>query len=145
MVARVKIQGGIGAAIQVSLPGYDVNSATLDQMAFDGRFANMELIMAGFVSVPYQTWVTVYFPTAYAIVPRVFMGLGGSWAQAASTITQIQNPSAILTSNQGTFKNVRLAQVGTSYVQFYSAYGPEVEYDSFRHFAGCTAFYAVYR
>ncbi len=145
MVDRVRIRGGQAAALQVSLPGYDVTTATLDQMAFDARFANMTLVMRGVVFVPHETWTTVYFPTTYSAVPRLFCGLGGAWNQAAATITQIQNPSAILTSNQGTWLNIRMALITASYIQFYSGYGPESENDPIRHFAACHAFYAVYR
>lgn len=36
MVARVLIQGGTRSVIKASLPGFDVNTANLDQLAFSG-------------------------------------------------------------------------------------------------------------
>jgi hypothetical protein len=74
MTRRVLIQGGQAAAIQVSLPGFDVLSATLDQMAFDARFGNMRLVQSGTIYVPNLTTQTVYLPTSYSTVPRVVAG-----------------------------------------------------------------------
>jgi hypothetical protein len=44
MVQRTIIRGGAAAAIQVSLPGFDVTTASLQQMAFDARFGFMQEI-----------------------------------------------------------------------------------------------------
>lgn len=51
MVDRVLIRGGASAAMRVSLPGFDVNTANLSQLAFDARFANLEVYRKGAVSI----------------------------------------------------------------------------------------------
>lgn len=50
MTDRVLIQGGSNSVMRVSLPGYDVNTATLAQLAFDARFANRAIYLRGSIS-----------------------------------------------------------------------------------------------
>lgn len=47
MAGRVLIQGGNNAAMLVSLPGFDVNSANIDQTCFDSRWSGLNPYRAG--------------------------------------------------------------------------------------------------
>lgn len=51
MVDRVLIRGGQSAAMRVSLPGYDVQTANISQLAFDARFANLLVYRRGTVAI----------------------------------------------------------------------------------------------
>lgn len=73
---RVDLIGTGDASLRMSLDGYDVDTATLDQMAFDARFANMERYMEGFAVAPYlgnsnTTSATVYFGRTFSTPPIV--------------------------------------------------------------------------
>lgn len=153
MVNRVKFQGGALASLKVSLPGYDVDTATFDQLAFDARFANMTLIMSGKIFCPWETWTTVYFPTTYSTIPRAFLGYnnsGGSSASPSADPTRIVCPGAVLTSGSGTYLWMNIAFVTTSYMQFYPALWVDPSYPDdeevlIRSFANAYFHYAVYR
>ncbi|ETR75920.1 hypothetical protein X566_20200 [Afipia sp. P52-10] len=51
MVKRVLMRGGISSALRVSLPGFDVETANLSQLAFDARFANLQVYTKGAVTI----------------------------------------------------------------------------------------------
>lgn len=153
MVDRVLLKGGALASLQVSLPGYDVKTATLDQMAFDARFSNMNLVMKGSVFVPYETWTTVYFPTTYSTIPRLFCGYNNGGGASATPIggadpTRIVCPGAVLTSAGGTYLSMNVVQVTAAYMQFYAALWVDPsnpEQATIRTFANAYFHYAVYR
>lgn len=71
MTKRVLMQSGQAAALQVSLPGYDVTTATLDQMAFDARMGNLRKIIEGGVGIAFPGSASISYPTSYATIPRV--------------------------------------------------------------------------
>jgi hypothetical protein len=82
-VKRASIKGGVDPSLRVSLYPYDVDSATLDQMAFDARFANMERFLQGSAITPLLNdenqlgTVTVNFGRVFATVPLVIAHYGG--------------------------------------------------------------------
>lgn len=45
------MRGGASAALRVSLPGFDVDAANLSQLAFDARFANLQVYAKGSVTI----------------------------------------------------------------------------------------------
>jgi hypothetical protein len=112
MVDRVWIRDGQAAAIQVSLPGYDVKTATLDQMVFDARFANMNLFLKGSLYLTEGSWFTVGFGTTFPTIPRCLVGF-----QNSGLISSMYMPSAALT-NHGSFQYWNAAAVTNSYAQF---------------------------
>jgi hypothetical protein len=151
MVDRVLMKGGALASLQVSLPGFDVNTATLDQMAFDARFSNTSLIMSGSVYVPAETWTTVYFPQSYSTIPRVFCAYndgGGANPNPDTNPVTVTAPLACLTSGGGTYLGMDLCQVTNSYMQFYAALFDDPSDPNnalIRSFANAYFWYSVYR
>lgn len=97
--------------MQVSLPGFDVATATLDQMAFDARFANMAVILKGSIGLSVNSWATVPFSTGYATVPRALVGF-----RLNSGPTKASMPAARLT-NHGSYQNWQAVLVTNSYAQ----------------------------
>lgn len=73
MVQRVLIRGGDASAMRVSLPGYDVNSATIDQTCFDSRWSGLVPYLRGQVSSASDAAATVYFGETLA-APPLFLG-----------------------------------------------------------------------
>jgi hypothetical protein len=77
-ISRVRIMQA-SAALQVSLPGYNVETTTLNNMAFDARFANMTVFMRTQVQFPelYQQNgafdQTVFYPEALSRPPLAFV------------------------------------------------------------------------
>lgn len=112
MVDRVLIQNGQAAAIQVSLPGFDVKTATLDQMVFDARFANMNLFLKGSIFLTNGSWFTVGFGTTFPTIPRVLAGF-----QNGGQLASVTMPDASLT-NHGSYQHWNAVQVTNSYAQF---------------------------
>lgn len=47
LIPRVLIKGGAIDLISVSMPGFDVTAAALDQMQFDSRWAGLQIYMQG--------------------------------------------------------------------------------------------------
>lgn len=147
MVQRVLIQDGAAAGIQVSLPGFDVTTATLNQMAFDSRFANMHLVIQGVVFVSWETPTTVFFPQAFSTIPRLICGMGSTFGGEIpqGMIGTAHSPSAVLTSNAGTYLSLVLAQVTNSSMTFYSALFDKDNDPAVRSFASVYCWYSVYR
>lgn len=73
MVGRVLIQGGAASAMRVSFPGYDVNSADLNQTCFDSRWSGCTFYMKGSVVVANNSNTTVNFGETLT-EPPVFTG-----------------------------------------------------------------------
>lgn len=145
MVDRVWIRGGVSAAIQVSLPGVDVKTARLDQMAFDARLANMTIIMAGAVQLAAGSETFIGFGQTFSTIPRVLASFGGFQASPPplASVPTFTSPGAVLT-NHGSYKSMTVAKVTTSYFSLLSAINdpitPEVNAS-----AACWALYVVYR
>jgi hypothetical protein len=51
-IKRASIKGGVDPSLRASLYPFDVDTATLDQLAFDARFANMERFKQGYAVTP---------------------------------------------------------------------------------------------
>lgn len=68
MVQRVLIQGGASAAISVSLPGVDVTTANIDQMAFDSRWSGHQFYAMGTLDSHIDT-ATYSFGETLAQIP----------------------------------------------------------------------------
>ena len=66
MVARVLIQAGI---YQIGLPGVDVTSANMDQMALDSRWSGHQLYKTGFVDSSNDSSSVVPFGETLPSVP----------------------------------------------------------------------------
>lgn len=83
IIKRASIKGGAAASLRMSLPGYDVDTATLDQMAFDARFANMERYTEGFSVAPFTgvdgptSTPFISFGRTFSTVPIVLALWGG--------------------------------------------------------------------
>ncbi len=82
-IKRASIKGGVDPSLRASLYPFDVDSATLDQMAFDARFANMERFLQGYAITPVLAQegvpgtVTVNFGSVFATAPLVIANYGG--------------------------------------------------------------------
>lgn len=77
MVARVLIQGGVASAMRVSFPGYDVNTADLNQTCFDSRWSGSTVYLKGQVDVASNSNTTVSFGETLS-APPMFVGTARS-------------------------------------------------------------------
>jgi hypothetical protein len=136
MPKRVLIKGGSAAALQVSLPGFDVTTATLDQMAFDARFANLTVIMKGALAVTQNNWQTIYFPQAYPVIPRALVNFQLNEAPAVCSM-----PAASLT-NHGAYNYWHAVLMTNSYCQIGTFVASDP--DNF-NFGSGVAYYTFYK
>lgn len=143
MVDRVLIKGGVAAAMQVSMPGFDVNSASLANMAFDARFANMHLVAQGLVYVNWETETFVAYGTTYATIPRVFCGFVPPSSSPNPDPIEITSPDAVLTSGSGTWLSLTRAIGQTNGISFYSGFQGVAS--DVRPFASTYFYYSAYR
>jgi hypothetical protein len=125
-VKRASIKGGVDPSLRVSLYPFDVDTATLDQMAFDARFANMERFMQGYATTPLLNdesqpgTVTVSFGRAFTTAPLVIASYGGfspASDHSGSSFSITYNPSG-----GGSYWDLR---VGTNSMTFrsYTSFG----------------------
>lgn len=120
---RVRIRGGESAALQVSLPGYNVEVCALNNMAFDARFANMTVFVRDAVFFPelYEQNgdqdVVYYYPEVLARPPLCFGGvefLSGQLPRPPST----GRSSFFYTDTQDEAYSGIIALVGAATVTF---------------------------
>ena len=69
MVRRVLIQGGAAACMSVSLPGVDVLSANIDQMAFDSRWSGHQFYASGTLDSHNSISAFFTFPSTLDQIP----------------------------------------------------------------------------
>jgi hypothetical protein len=109
---RVRLRGGVAAALQVSLPGYNVETTTLNNMAFDARFANKQVFFRTQVQMPEINAInagydqTIYFPEALAQPPLCFVQIhtlpgtfGGAVSAFGSTFFLIDSNNVATQGN----------------------------------------------
>lgn len=70
---RVLIQSGIDACMRVSMPGYDVDSADIEQTCFDSRWSGFARYLQGSVDSANDVAATVSFGETLA-APPLFVG-----------------------------------------------------------------------
>jgi hypothetical protein len=77
---RVLIRGGALSCIRVSLPGIDVTTANLTQLAFDAQFVNLAVYMRGVAFFPYGLHtqsVSISFGETLSQPPLCFCSVAG--------------------------------------------------------------------
>lgn len=106
MTNRIRIQAAI-SAFKVSLPGVDVDSATLDQLCFDAAFGTVFPFASGFVGVtPAQSGapggVNVGYPMGLPTPPLCFYTISAQgglfWARSNLPAEAQQRVSATITT-----------------------------------------------
>ena len=129
MTNRVLIDSG---KLRVSLPGYDVFTAKLDELAFDSSFSSIRAKETGTIAltgmVAYQTfpdkqapyrWAvaagsgSVYFSRSYSVPPAIIAGVyrpGG--------YIQMYSPTLVGPSSLSIYNNTLFAQVTTTGINF---------------------------
>lgn len=135
MVNRVLIQGGQAAAMRVSLPGYDVNSATPDQTCFDSRWSGFIPYLKGTVQGANDVAVTVNFGETLDVAP-FFSGYGQSMSGGVPTTSYGNTP--FMLRGGGTDQWLYVLTT-TSYMQLRVKYGAQafrLTYQLFKRPAG---------
>jgi len=138
MPKRVLIQGGQAAAIQVSLPGFDVTTATLDQMAFDARFGHLRLLMNGVIYIPYNTYQTVSYGTTLSRIPRVVACFEQAAIQASAVAPNGNLPTG------SAYNSLQQVEATASYVNFGSFSNIPGDPASEAYAANAYVYYAIY-
>lgn len=70
-VPRVLFQGGVGATLRVSLPGYDVTTADIDHLVFNSSYSGLSLVKRGSIGCSIKGSATVYWDVGQEHVPWV--------------------------------------------------------------------------
>ena len=135
MVNRVLIQAGQAAAMRVSLPGYDVASATPDQTCFDSRWSGFIPYLKGTAQSSNDAVVTVNFGETLDVAP-FFSGYGQTMNGGVPTTAYGNTP--FMLRGAGT-DNWLYVLTTTSYMQFRAKYGGSIfrlTYQLFKRPAG---------
>ena len=135
MVNRVLIQAGGAAAMRVSLPGYDVSSATPDQTCFDSRWSGFIPYLKGIVDTANDVTVTVNFGETLDVAP-FFSGYGRTLTGGVPTTAYGNTPFMLRGNGIDQWLYVLTT---TSYLQYRAKFGAQafrLNYQLFKRPAG---------
>ena len=134
MLRRVFAQGGANAVLSVSLPGFDAQTANIDQMCFDSRWSGHQFYKSGQITSSNDVASTFYFGETLDAVPLMVGYVDPAYQY---------NPGAQLFSPQSFRGNSEdrwwYAAVYTSQLVFRAKYGNQgglLYFALFRRIAG---------
>lgn len=137
MVNRVLIQGGQAAAMRVSLPGYDVVSATPDQTCFDARWSGFIPYIKGTVQGANDVAATINYGETLDVAP-FFSGYAQGINSGTGLPTTAYGNTPFMLRGGGTDQWLYVLTT-TSYMQLRVKYGGQVfrlTYQLFKRPAG---------